>query len=69
MNWLLLRFLVSTFKTRRSLALENLALRQQLAVLQRSVRSDQRTPLPARPVDFVFADHKARKHTMAGDGA
>ena len=29
---------VSTFKTRRSLALENLALRQQLAVLQRSVK-------------------------------
>jgi len=36
--WLLLRSLVSTFKTRRSLALENLALRQQLAVLQRSVK-------------------------------
>ncbi len=38
MIWLLLRSLVSTFETRRSLALENLALRQQLAVLQRSVR-------------------------------
>ena len=38
MIWLLLRSLVSTFKTRRSLALENLALRQQLAVLQRSVK-------------------------------
>jgi len=32
----LLHSLVSAFKTRRSLALENLALRQQLAVLQRS---------------------------------
>ena len=30
--------LVSAFKTRRSLALENLALRQQLVVLQRSVK-------------------------------
>ncbi len=38
MIWLLLRSLVSTFETRRSLALENLALRQQLAVLQRSVK-------------------------------
>jgi len=38
MIWLLLRSLVSTFKTRRSLALENLALQQQLAVLQRSVK-------------------------------
>ncbi len=33
-----LRSLISAFKTRRSLALENLALRQQLAVLQRSVK-------------------------------
>ena len=33
----LLHSLVSAFKTRRSLALENLALRQQLAVLERSV--------------------------------
>ena len=33
----LLHSLVSAFKTHRSLALENLALRQQLAVLQRSV--------------------------------
>ena len=38
MIWLLLRSRVSTFETRRSLALENLALRQQLAVLQRSVK-------------------------------
>ena len=38
MMWLLVRSLVSTFKTRRSLALENLALRQQLAVLQRAVK-------------------------------
>ena len=38
MIWLLLRSLVSAFKRRRSLALENLALRQQLAVLQRSVK-------------------------------
>ena len=34
----LLHSLVSAFKTRRSLALENLALRQQLAVLQRSAK-------------------------------
>ena len=34
----LLRSLVSAFKTRRSLALENLALRQQLAVFQRSAK-------------------------------
>jgi len=32
------RCLVSAFKTRRDLALENLALRQQLAVLRRSVK-------------------------------
>jgi len=32
------RTLLSAFKTRRELALENLALRQQLAVLQRSVK-------------------------------
>ena len=34
----LLHSLVSAFKTRRSLALENLALRQQLAILQRSAK-------------------------------
>jgi len=33
-----LHSIVSAFKTRRSLALENLALRQQLAVLQRSAK-------------------------------
>ncbi len=38
MIWSLLRSLLSAFKTRRSLALENLALRQQLAVVQRSVK-------------------------------
>ncbi len=38
MIWLLLRSLVSAFETRRSLALENLALRQQLAVQKRSVK-------------------------------
>ena len=38
MIWSLLCSLISAFKTRRSLALENLALRQQLAVLQRSVK-------------------------------
>ena len=38
MIWLLLRSLVSTFETRHSLTLENLALRQQLAVRQRSVK-------------------------------
>ena len=32
------RALVSTFKARRELALENVALRQQLAVLPRSVK-------------------------------
>ncbi len=31
-------WLISAFKTRRSLALENLALRQQLAVLHRSAK-------------------------------
>ena len=35
MIWLLLRSLVSTFKTRRSLALENLALRQQVTALKK----------------------------------
>ena len=35
---LLLGSLISAFKTRRSLGLENLALRQQLSVLQRSVK-------------------------------
>ena len=34
----LLRSLRSAFKSRRGLALENLALRQQLAVLKQSVR-------------------------------
>ena len=38
MIWSLLCSLISTLKTRRSLGLENLALRQQLAVLQRSVK-------------------------------
>jgi hypothetical protein len=38
MIWLLLRSLVATFKTRPSLALENLALQQQLAVQKRSVK-------------------------------
>ncbi len=38
MIWFLLRSLVSTFETRGSLALENLALRQQLAVQKRSVK-------------------------------
>ena len=37
----LLCSLISAFKTHRSLALENLALRQQLAVLQRSVKRPQ----------------------------
>ena len=32
------RALISTFKARRELALENVALRQQLAVLRRSVK-------------------------------
>ena len=32
------RCLVSAFKTRRELTLENLALRQQLAVIRRSVK-------------------------------
>ena len=35
------RALVSVFKARRELALENLALRQQLAVLRRSVKRPQ----------------------------
>ena len=38
MIWSLLCSLLSAFKTRRSLALENLALRQQLAVQKRSVK-------------------------------
>ena len=38
MIWSLLCSLISTLKTRRSLGLENLALRQQLAVRQRSVK-------------------------------
>ena len=33
-----IRALVSAFKTHRDLALENLTLRQQLAVLRRSVK-------------------------------
>ena len=37
----LLCSLISAFETRRSLALENLALRQQLAVLQHSVKRPQ----------------------------
>jgi len=38
MIWLLLRSIISAFKTRRALALQNLALRQQLVVVQRSVK-------------------------------
>ena len=38
MIWTLIRTLISTLSTHRSLALENLALRQQVAVLQRSSR-------------------------------
>ena len=34
----LVRALISAFKVRRELALENVALRQQLAVLRRSVK-------------------------------
>ena len=34
----LVRALISAFKARRELALENVALRQQLAVLRRSVK-------------------------------
>ena len=41
----LLGSFISAFKTRRSLALENLALRQQLAVLQRSVKRSRLTDL------------------------
>gem|GEM_PF-3513325 len=41
----LLGSLISAFKTRRSLALENLALRQQLAILQRSVKRSRLTDL------------------------
>ena len=42
---LLLGSLTSAFKTRRSLALENLALRQQLVILQRSVKRSRLTEL------------------------
>ncbi len=38
MIWSFLGLLISAFKTRRELALENLALRQQLAVLHRSIK-------------------------------
>ncbi len=38
MLWLILRSLISAFKTRGVLALENLTLRQQLAVLRSSVK-------------------------------
>ncbi len=38
MIWSLLCSFFSAFKTQRSLAIENLALRQQLAVLGRSVK-------------------------------
>ena len=38
MIWLVLRTLISAFRTHGALALENLALRQQLAILQRSVK-------------------------------
>jgi putative transposase len=41
MMWSLLRSLLSALKTRRSLSLENLALRQQLAVLRSSVKRSQ----------------------------
>ena len=39
------RALISAFKARRELALENVALRQQLAVLHRSVKRPRRTRL------------------------
>ena len=38
MIWTLLRTLISTLNTHRLLALENLALRQQIAILQRGSR-------------------------------
>ncbi|GMR22322.1 MAG: hypothetical protein BMS9Abin37_0664 [Acidobacteriota bacterium] len=38
MIWSFLCWLASALKTRRSLALENLALRHQLVILQRSVK-------------------------------
>ena len=43
MIWSFLCSLISAFKTIRALALENLALRQQLAVLHRSVKRPRLT--------------------------
>ena len=41
---LAVRAIVSIFKTRQTLILENLALRQQLAVMNRSTKRPQLTP-------------------------
>ena len=42
------RALVSAFKARRELALENAALRQQIAVLRRSVKQPRLSNVPER---------------------
>ena len=42
------RALVSAFKARRELALENVALRQQIAVLRRSVKQPRLSNVPER---------------------
>ena len=42
------RALVSAFKARRELALENVAFRQQIAVLRRSVKQPRLSNVPER---------------------
>ena len=61
---------VSSLKTRQALVLENLALRQQLAMLRKSVKRAKVSPVD-RPIWVLFSkcveDWRAMLHTLHAD--
>ena len=63
MIWTLLRTLISTLDTPRLLALENLALRQQIAILLRQMSSSSLV----ESVTDRFPDAVAASHAYRGD--